>query len=804
MNTIRLSGDGSQLVGEMRAVKASVDDTISAFGKLNAAQQASDYRQAAQITRQIDNARSVKPDTSNMQSSGVSGNTATLTQALSEAQQAGNYRQAAQITHQIDNARRLKPDNPELQRTHVPSYSGANAHKLDTRLEILTKTIDELTHQLEEATEKGQSREAYNISAALNNVEQERQRLEQEKKLSEQKKDKDDPADVIKRYGLSRYFTQGLGYVQQIAGIGFNRRTAMANGDYLGADVGVLEGRSNIAQNLGGSVFGAGMTLGATPAGVPLMLTGGVLSILGTIGNILAGDKRADIAEGSAYERSLTHTGALNRRYAQGGAWEDNASRTSELLEKAAKYAEGTNMSAYDIVDIATQMSQYGAGTGELALKQASEVAARANATGVDAATVQNLLGTAYRYGDRSDVLGYASQARQAAGMTKAQDKEFLMALQGVIEEGIAGGYVKSVEDVSKTMTMFARLSNNNPLWQGAQGASRLRQMDSAISGATGLQSTSDMIVVTAAQAILDNPNLSEEEKNKFFETYDKNGKRTGSRRTGTYIDTMLLTEQGNNPAMFEQIAKSVQDLEGKGNIAGQVERFKDIFKLNYHGAVDVYNMFQELQAGKMTEADFQKQIESMQKDEAYQSDDTKRQNAITNIETSVALMAKSKFWDSTNYLSNMSVDKNGLGNPLNYGSAVEVIEGNEAAAAEQALNDKDLKRLVQKGDLRPGQGGTTYENLINKQGVRFDGRKTVKTGGNDERDNLLWKGFVDWAIKDDGKIDTQELLRMLKAHDTPGMQKAYNSGDIDTYTAALEKMFKNLLANATFYISNN
>lgn len=762
MNTIRLSGDGSQLVGEMRAVKDSVDDTISAFGKLNEAQKNGDYSTAAQITHQIDTARQLKPDGLNIQGGAFSGNMGGA------------------------------------------SYGGMNASKLDMRLELLTKTIDELTHQLEEATEKGQSREAYTISAALNNVEQEKQRLEHEKKLSEQKTDESGAMDAIKRYGLARFFTQGLGYAQQIAGIGFNRRTAMANGDYLGADVGVLEGASNIAQNVGNSVFGAGMMLGATPAGWITMGAGGLISILGTVGNIISGDKKADIAEGSAYERSLVHTGALNRRYAQGGTWEDNANRTSQLLEKAAKYAEGTNMSAYDIADIATQMSQYGAGTSELALKQASDVAARVNATGVDATTVQNFLGTALRYGDRSDVLGYASQARQAAGMTKAQDKEFLMALQGVIEEGIAGGYVKSVADVSKTMAMFARLSNNNPLWQGAQGASRLRQMDSAISGATGLQSTSDMIVATAAQAILDNPNISEEEKNKFFETRDKNGKLTGSRRTGTYIDSLLLMEQGNNPEMFTEIAKSVQALEGKGNMAGQVERFKDIFKLNYHGAVDVYNMFQELQAGKMSAKTFQKNIESMKKDAAYQSDDTKRQNAITNIETSVALMAKSKFWEATDYLSNMSVDKNGLGHPLNYGSAVEVIEGNEAAAAKQALNDKDLKRLVQKGDLRPGQGGTTYENLINKQGVRFDGRKTVKTGGNDERDNLLWKGFVDWAIKDDGKIDTQELLRMLKTHDTPGMQKAYNSGDIDTYTAALEKMFKNLLANATFYISNN
>ena len=760
MNTIRLSGDGSQLVGEMRAVKDSVDDTISAFGKLNEAQKNGDYSTAAQITHQIDTAPQLKPDGLNIQGGAFSGNMGGA------------------------------------------SYGGMNASKLDMRLELLTKTIDELTHQLEEATEKGQSREAYTISAALNNVEQEKQLLEHEKKLSEQKTDESGAMDAIKRYGLARFFTQGLGYAQQIAGIGFNRRTAMATGDYLGADVGVLEGASNITQGIGGSLFGAGMTVGATPVGWGLMGVGGLLSILGTIGNIISGDKKADIAEGAAYERSLVHTGALNRRYAQGGTWEDNANRTSELLEKAAKYAEGTNMSAYGIVDIATQMSQYGVGTSDLALKQASDVAARVNATGVDAATVQNFLGTALRYGDRSDVLGYASQARQAAGMTKAQDKEFLTALQSVIEEGIAGGYVKSVEDVSKTMTMFARLSNNNPLWQGAQGASRLRQMDSSIAGATGLQSTSDMIVVTAAQSILDNPNISEKEKNKFFETRDKNGKVTGSRRTGTYIDTMLLTEQGTNPQMFTEIAKSVQALEGKGNVAGQVERFKDIFKLNYQGAVDVYNMFQELQNGKMTEADFQKQIASMQKDAAYQSDDTKRQNAITNIETNVALMAKSKFWEGTDYLSGISIERGGVSNPLHYGNTVEVIKGNEAAAVDQALNDKDLKRLVQKGGLQPGQGGTTYENLINKQGVRFDGRKTVKIGGNDERDELLMQGFVNWAVKNDGKIDAQELIRMLKAHDSPEMQKVYNSGNIDEYVAAFEAMLQRLFANATIYIN--
>ena len=679
-----------------------------------------------------------------------------LTKDLAEAQQMGDQSRAAQITHQIDTARLLKPDGSNMPggtfggTAGAASYSGMNANKLDMRLELLTKTIDELTHQLEEATEKGQSREAYNISATLNNVEQEKQRLEHEKKLSEQKTDESGAMDAIKRYGLARFFTQGLGYAQQIAGIGFNRRTAMANGDYLGADVGVLEGASNIAQGIGGSLFGAGMTVGATPVGWGLMGVGGLLSILGTIGNIISGDKKADIAEGAAYEKSLVHTGALNRRYAQGGTWEDNANRTSELLEKGAKYAEGTGMSAYGIVDIATQMSQYGAGSSDLALKQASDVAARVNATGVDAATVQNFLGTAYRYGDRGDVLGYASQARQAAGMTKAQDKEFLTALQSVIEEGIAGGYVKSVEDVSKTMTMFARLSDNNPLWQGAQGASRLRQMDSAISGATGLQSTSDMIVATAASGILDGKNIAQ--RNKLIH----------GGATGTYVDTMLLMEQGNNPEMFTEIAKSVQDLEGKGNIAGQIERFKDIFKLNYHGSRDVYNMFQEFQDGKMTATTFQKKIESMKKDAAYQSDDTKRQNAITNIEASVALMAKSKFWEATDYLSKMSVDKE-----------YDLMKA-EMGTADFSFYD----RLV------TGKGGNEEINKAMSKTVIEYAMYGYKKGG-----LFGWGGHVA-----DGEASDEELRSAANAmNNNKALKLAYEKGDKETFISLLRQLLTEL-----------
>ena len=91
----------------------------------------------------------------------------------------------------------------------------------------------------------------------------------------------------------------------------------------------------------------------------------------------------------------------------------------------------------------------------------------------------------------------------------------------------------------------------------------------------------------------------------------------------------------------------------------------------------------------------------------------------------------------------------------------------------------------------------------MNKEGLRFSGRKAIKTGGNDEFDELFKKGLGAWAAKDDGKIDVQELIKALRAHDAPGMQKIYNSGDKDAYVAAFEEMFKRLFANATIYINN-
>ena len=764
-----------------------------------------------------------------------------LQRKLKAAQDAGNWGEAAKITQDI-----AFMQNPSFSVVGGGNNGGNgsnlqnttqynNARQLDIRLETITRVITTLTEQLKESTEKGQSKESFNLSAALNNAEQERRQLEAEKKRLETA-DKSDSSvmDMIKKYGVSRYLTQGLSYANQIAGIGFNHRIAMANGDYLGADVAAVESGAGIAQGIGGSLLGAGLMLGATPVGWGLMAAGGIAEIGGAIAKYWAGDARADIAEGEAYRKTLAGTNAFNKRFSDGGTWLENSNKTDAILRAATNGANGTGLSTEEFLSLATRQSKFG-GTQSDAMAQARDIAMWAQATGTDAGVIQNFLGTARRYGDNSDVLGYASQARQAAGLTKAQNEEFLQSLQSVIEDGIANGYVKSAEDVSKTFVMFSRLSNNNPLWQGEQGAKRLAQMNSGISSATALQSVSDVIVAGAARDVLSVAGNRE--------------KYLGNRASGTYIDEMLLMEQGNNPAMFGAIAKSVKELEG-GNYAARVERFKDIFKLNYAGAVDVAAMADKIGTDGYTEQDFANEVAKMQKDRNYQSEETKWQDDINDIATNTALMAKSSFWQNLGKMDNIAGNKMNTPKKADDGDgtnimkkALSVASSEENAikiaenialdstinfeALETPLGQNVVAELVAEESSKLGDySGAVKSYITGSKGISFANLRGYKINdnsvfanlysegtGNDELDKLAIEEIGKYAAlgykkgslfgigghKADGKVSESEVDDAIrKMQNSKNIKSAYESGNTDSYIAALRSMLKELFGDIT------
>lgn len=722
-----------------------------------------------------------------------------LNERFEAAKSKGDWSEAAKIIQEITRAQSpifsAASGGNQGNSILANAFNQNSAKQLDIRLETITRVISVLTDQLKEATEKGLSKESYNISAALNSVEQEKRQLEAEKKrLESAEKIDTSTMKMIKKYGVGRYFEQGLNYANQLTGIGFNHRIAMANGDYLGADVSAVESGAGIAQGLGGSMLGAGMMLGATPVGWGLMAGGVLAEIGGAVAKYWAGDARADIAEGEAYRKTLSGTNAINKLFSDGGTWEENSEKTTELLKEGTRLAEGTGLSTADFLALAAQQSQYGAETRGDALQQVRSVALWAQATGADARAIQEFLGTARRYGDNSDVLGYASQARQAAGLAKAQSEEFLNALQSVIEAGIANGYIKSAEDVSKTMVMVARLSDNNPLWQGEQGARRLQQMDSGISGATALQSVSDVIVAGAANTILSG------------KTIDERNKLLDGRATGTYIDSMLLMEKGTNPAMFAEVAKSIQDIEGE-NIAGQIERYKDVYKLNYAGAVDVYNMALKMRNGNMTEETFSEAISAMQQDKQYQSEEVKWQNNINEIDKNVALMAQSKFWENLNKLGDTATEteeqlittRYETPGPFNQ---IYTIQGNPIEIFDTALRENEgvFNRSI--GDMSKIMGGTIIENLKTEEKYIYGETygPPHKIGGNDALDNLFKEEVMKFALHTgDGKLSSSELASVLQQFNSNNnAKKAYVNGDTESFLASLQVILENIFGRIT------
>ena len=197
--------------------------------------------------------------------------------------------------------------------------------------------------------------------------------------------------DMIKKYGVSRYLTQGLNYANQIAGIGFNHRIAMANGDYLGADVAAVESGAGIAQGIGGSMIGAGMMLGATPVGWGLMALGGIAEIGGAIAKYWAGDERADIAEGEAYRKTLAGTNGLNKLYTNGGSVSDNSRKAASTLREGTNLAVDTGLSTDEFLQLATSYSRFGSKSSTDAMKQARDIALWAQSTGTDAGNCKTL-----------------------------------------------------------------------------------------------------------------------------------------------------------------------------------------------------------------------------------------------------------------------------------------------------------------------------------------------------------------------------------------------------------------------------
>ena len=268
--------------------------------------------------------------------------------------------------------------------------------------------------------------------------------------------------------------------------------------------------------------YGSGDIMGARVSEMQRQddLRGGIaqtgLGILGTVagaffgpgGALLGGTIGAGL--GQALNTGL-HIGvnkeSTNAAYAE--LWQSRAGDAMELA--ALKGSPNRVREAFNIAANAAAEFGYSAEEGMEAMKQAArqgldgsgvrQILQYERSTGADRGTLTSIANMSARYGG-GDALRVGYAGLQASGMKAGQYDEYLRAMQRVMEDGISKGFVRSSDQVARNLTMLANMTNNSPLWQGENGGRRLQEINSGIEGATGLQSSGDIMVFRAAREI--------------------------------------------------------------------------------------------------------------------------------------------------------------------------------------------------------------------------------------------------------------------------------------------------------------
>jgi hypothetical protein len=376
---------------------------------------------------------------------------------------------------------------------------------------------------------------------------------------------------------------------------------------------------------------------------------------------------------------------------------EENGRIALDWYNRASEMSYGTGKTTEELMQVAQNRAAYGNFSGEESLSGARKDIMWERYTGANLSNIQRMSGLALRYGGDTDAIQQAFAGLQASGMGKGQFDEFLTSMQRIMEDGIEKGFVRGADEIAGNMSMLSKLSGGNALWTGEQGAKRLGQMNEAMYNATNLRTIEDTISFSTINKILgeDNPETSANERELNF--YRLNGglqmaSLTGAANfrssasggdnimrqlqrgqnvdilgtegeyakvnsggqegyihksllnmqsgtgyntpyTGTYVDSMITLERGMRPELLGAQMRAVQEMEGAGNAVGQIERYRNMFGLNYTGAAKVWEMSKNEDFLAHPE-NYANQIEAIRTNADYKSDAQKLQDAITRLTT--------------------------------------------------------------------------------------------------------------------------------------------------------------------------
>jgi hypothetical protein len=270
--------------------------------------------------------------------------------------------------------------------------------------------------------------------------------------------------------------------------------------------------------------------------------------------------------------------------------------------------------------------------------------------TGADLGKIQGVTGAFSRYGGEENASAIAYAGLRSQNMQNGQFNEFLSGMERILEEGIEKGFIRGSEEIAGNMAMLYKLSGDSPLWQGEQGAQRLSQMNASISSATALQTPAHDIVYSVAKNMLlkDDPSTPEVEtrKQNFYRLMGLDPKKESDQiYTGTYLDNFALIERaGANGKMMGGIRDMVRGFES-GNVAGQIEFYKQIYGLNNTGAMQLYNMFANASTEDLNDEKWQAMVQKEIIDNpGNKSDSAKLQDILNDLNKNIVEIGQIEF----------------------------------------------------------------------------------------------------------------------------------------------------------------
>ena len=171
---------------------------------------------------------------------------------------------------------------------------------------------------------------------------------------------------------------------------------------------------------------------------------------------------------------------------------------------------------------------------------------------------------------------------------------------------------------------MFAGLSGGSEFWKGENAAERISKLDEGIASATGLKSTTDILTYKAFR----DAGIAIGEGDKAYI-------QGGSFEAGV-LNTFAAMEGGLNSKNFEAISKTFANAYD-GDIMSNVAAWKELSGLNWRGAMELYNMQQELLGsnGEYDSTELEKRIKKLS--ESPESSDNARdmqnwQNVLSQL----------------------------------------------------------------------------------------------------------------------------------------------------------------------------